>query len=83
MAESDTVRIVPLPDTAPTVAEPVPGSIVKSDASKVPGSELNVKVMYPPAEVAVQVMPVTGPTSALETLPECPARVTLTPIIEP
>jgi hypothetical protein len=54
------VQTSPLPDNVPRVAEPVPGAIVKSDAVREPGLEVNSKVIAVvvglPVALAVQVI---------------------------
>jgi len=74
-SETVNVRVVPVPDKVPLVAEPVPEVIVKSDAtSPVGGAALNVNVMEVvtgvPTAVAVQVIgPTTGTCCELLTIP--------------
>ena len=61
--ETANVRVFPVPDNAPFVAEPVPGIIIKSDAVNVPGFSLKEKliavVVGLPVGVAVQVFAIS------------------------
>ncbi|MCL2793215.1 MAG: hypothetical protein FWD87_08990 [Spirochaetaceae bacterium] len=71
--ETVNVRVVPVPDKVPLVAEPVPEVIVMFDAFNVPGSAVKLKlisvVFGVPTAVAVQALAISVTCCELLTTP--------------